>query len=89
MEKYYQVLGKSLPHVLELVPQLKWVPSLTRKIFNPCLQGQRSTFDPRGKEDMKYLNCFRLVGLLDVLERFIEENISTGVRVFQYDLATE
>ena len=38
---------------------------------------------------MKYLNCFRLVGLLDVLERFIEENISTGVRVFQYDLATE
>ena len=30
LEKYYQVLGKSLPHVLELVPQLKWVPSLTR-----------------------------------------------------------
>ena len=45
-----------------------------------------STLD---QEEDEYLDCFILICLLDVLERLIKENISTGVGVLQHDLTTK
>lgn len=85
----YQILCKPLPHILELVPQLQWVPSLTRQIFNPSLREYNLTFWSTGSLGDHYLDCFWLVCLLDMLERLIKENISTGIGVLQHDLAAK